>query len=125
MNLQQQFENIVRSSLNLLDSEDLKSIALGLWYENYTPKFNGMNSIELRRTGYLLDLFMSFNCVSDTRQHELMTLTRKIKDKLSDSQSITFSSNLDPIAQEWHLDEDVSAAIQPLLKYQTRHYVHS
>ena len=125
MNLQQQFENIVRSSLNLLDSEDLKSIALGLWYENYTPKFDGMNSIELRRTGYLLDLFMSFNCVSDTRQLELMTLTRKIKDKLSDSQSITFSSNLDPIAQEWHLDEDVSAAIQPLLKYQTRHYVHS
>lgn len=125
MNLQQQFENIVRSSLNFLDSEDLKSIALGLWYENYTPKFDGMNSIELRRTGYLLDLFMSFNCVSDTRQLELMTLTRKIKDKLSDSQSITFSSNLDPIAQEWHLDEDVSAAIQPLLKYQTRHYVHS
>ena len=124
MNLQQKFETIVRSSLTSLSSEDLKSIALGFWYEDYTPKLDDMNSIELRRAGYLLDMFMSFNCVSDTRQLELMALTQEIKKGLSDPPPNSYSS-LDSIAQEWHLAEDISAAIQPLLKYQTRHYIHS
>ena len=124
MSLQQEFENIVHSSLTHLSSEDLKSIALGFWYEDYTPELNGMNSIELRRTGYLLDLFMSFNCVSDTRQLELMALTQVIKEKLSNLPPTISHYSQDPIAQEWHLGEDISAAIQPLLKYQTRHYTH-
>ena len=129
MSLQQKFESIVNSSLTPLSSEDLKSIGLGFWYESYTPKLDGMDSLQLRRAGYLLDFFMSFNCVSDTRQLELLALTQKIRAKLPDLQSelmpITSHSHLDPLAQEWHLNENISAAIQPLLKYQTRHYVHS
>ena len=94
-------------------------------YEDYTPKLDGLKSLELRRAGYLLDLFMSFNCVSDTRQLELMRLTQQIKEKLPNIEPVNFHSSLDPIATEWHLDEDISTAIQPLLKYQTRHYINS
>ncbi|MCC0175810.1 hypothetical protein I4641_02290 [Waterburya agarophytonicola K14] len=124
MTLQQQFENLVGSSLTNLNSEDLKPVALGFWYEDYTPNLDKMNSMELRRAGYLLDLFMSFNCVSDLRQIELMALTQKIKENLPELKLVTSSKSLDPIAQEWDLDEDISTAIQPLLQYQTRHYVH-
>jgi len=124
MSLQQKFENIVSSSLTPLSPEDLKSIALGFWHKGYTPKLDGLNSLELRRAGYLVNLFMSFNCVSDTRQLELMALTQEIKEKLPNLQAVTSHNSQDPIAQEWHLGEDISTAIQPLLKYQTRHYIH-
>ena len=125
MSLQYKFENIVSSSLTTLSPDELKSIALGFWYGDYTPKLEGFKSLELRRAGYLLDFFMSFNCVSDTRQLELMALTQKIKEKLPNLKPVNSHDSLDPIAQEWHLGEDISSAIQPLLEYQTRHYVHS
>ena len=47
MTLQQQFENLVGSSLANLDSEDLKPVALGFWYEDYTPN---LDKNELYRT---------------------------------------------------------------------------
>ena len=129
MNLQQQFESAVNSPLTSLSPKDLEPIALGLWYEDYTPKIKGMNSTQLRRTGYLLDLLMSFNCVSDTRQAELIKLTQEIRQNLSNFQSIvpieTPQNNLDPIAIEWHLGESVVNVMQSLLEFQTRHYAHN
>ena len=129
MSLQHKFEYIVSSPLNLLTCEDLKPIALGFWYENYTPEVKEMNSVELCRAGYLIDLLMSFNCVSDDRQLELMKLTQKIEQSLSnlklDLVAVGDRNSSDPIALKWGLNEDIFAALQPLLKYQTRHYVHS
>lgn len=122
MSLQQKFEQIVCSSLSALSSDDLKSLALGFWYEDFTPQLIGMTSIKLRRAGYLLDFFMSFNCVSDARQFELMALTREIKKRLPEPKGLSSLHNFDYLAQEWLIAEDVSSAIQPLLKYQTRHY---
>ena len=129
MSIKQQFESVVNSPLTSLSPEDLKPIALGLWYEDYTPELEGMNSTQLRRAGYLLDLFMSFNCVSDTRQAELIKLTQEIRQNLSNFQSPVPieipQHNLDPIAIEWHLDESVIDVMQSLLEFQTRHYAHA
>lgn len=127
MSVEQQFRHIVSKSLDLLSVEDLKPIVLAFWYEDYNPEIKGMNSIELRRAGYLIELLMSFNCISDTRQLELMKLTKKIKQHLHNSPPVLSNqrNNLDSLAEEWHLDESIFTAIQPLLKYQTRHYVHS
>ena len=129
MNLQHKFEHIVNSPLNLMTYEDLKPIALGFWYEDYIPEVRGMNSVELCRAGYLIELLMSFNCVSDARQLELMKLTQKIVTSLSnlkpDLLVVGDRNSLDPIALKWGLNESIFALIQPLLKYQTRHYVHS
>jgi hypothetical protein len=129
MNAQQQFEKVVSSSFDTLSSEDLKPLALGLWYEDYVPELNGLGLVELQKAGYLLDLFASFNCVSENRQLELMELTKEIKQNLSDfleqmESCYTLKLEVDVIAQEWCLTEDVSEAVHDLLKYQTRHYVH-
>lgn len=129
MNTKQQFESAVNSPLTSLSPEDLKPIALGLWYEDYTPELEGMNSTQLRRAGYLLDLFMSFNCVSDTRQAQLIKLTQEIRHNLSSFQLSTpietSQHNLDPIAIEWHLNESVIDVMPYLLEFQTRHYAHA
>ena len=126
INLDRQFRKVVNSSLNNLSIEEFKPIALGIWYEGYTPNLNGMNLDELRKAGYLVDRLMRFNWVSDRRKLELMKLTREVKNTLGQELKTTpFSTNIEPLARKWNLSEDVALMIQALLKYQTRHYVHT
>ncbi|MEL6579422.1 MAG: hypothetical protein AAFQ14_06705 [Cyanobacteria bacterium J06621_12] len=129
MNVQQQFEQVVSSSFDTLSAEELKPVAVSLWHENYTPKLANLDSTELQKAGYVIDLLASFNCVSEDRQLKLMKLTEEIRAKLSsvleEMEALTAELDLDPIAKEWCLTQDVSDAVYDLLEYQTRHYVHT
>ena len=126
MNLDRQFKKVVSSPLSRLSVEEFKPIALGIWYEGYTPKLDGMKLDELRQAGYLVDRLMRFNCVGDARKLELMKLVEEVKNTLSqETPAILRLSNVEPLARKWNLEEDISFIIQALLKYQTRHYVHT
>ena len=126
MSLNQQFKKVVSSPLSDISVEELKPIALGIWYEDYTPDLYGLKDEQLQKAGYLLDHLMRFNCVGDRRKLELMAIVAKVKLSLKNTlPSPPSSISVEPLARKWNLTEDVSLLIQPLLKFQTRHYTQS
>ena len=126
MNLNKQFKKAVRSPFHRLSVEDLKPIALAFWHEGYTPKLSDLNSEELKKAGYLIDRFRGYNCIPKPQKRELASLVREIEQSLSEVlQDVDNVENLEPLAEKWNLNEDVSHLISPLLEYQTRHYVHT
>ena len=127
MSLNQQFKKVVSSPFSRLSVEDLKPIALAFWHENYTPELSHLNSEELRKAGYLIDRFRGYNCIPESQKRELARLVNEVKQSLSETVEVADNNveNLEPLAQKWNLKEDISHLMSPLLKYQTRHYVHS
>ena len=126
MSLDLQFQKTLKTSFKDLSVEDLKPIALGFWHENYLPALKNLNSEEQRKAGYLIDRFRGYNCISKHQKQKLASLSKQIKDDLSQTTQIAGKvDNLEPLARRWMLEEDISHLISPLLKYQTRHYSHS
>ena len=127
MSLNQQFKKIVSSPFSRLSVEDLKPIALAFWHENYTPELSELNSEELRKAGYLIDRFRGYNCIPKSQKRELASLVNEVKQSFSETLEVADNNleNLEPLARKWNLKEDISHLMSPLLKYQTRHYVHS
>ena len=126
MNLDKQFRKVVSSPFSSLSVEDLKPIALAFWHEGYAPELSDLNSEELRKAGYLIDRFRGYNCISKVHKRKLAGLVNEVKQSLSEAvQVINNLENLEPLAQKWNLNEDISHLISPLLQYQTRHYVHN
>ena len=126
MNLDRQFKKVVSSSFSSLSVEDLKPIVLAFWHEGYTPKLSDLNNEELKKAGYLIDRFRGYNCIPKTQKRKLASLVKEVEQSLSEVlQTIDNVENLEPLAEKWNLNEDVSHLISPLLEYQTRHYVHS
>lgn len=123
MSLNQQFNKFVRSPLSEISVEDFKPLALAIWYEGFTPNVYGLKSNELQKAGYLLDRLMRFNCVSDDRKLELMKIVSDVRLSLKQNLHSPLSlADVEPLAQKWNLDEDISLIIQQLLPFQTRHY---
>lgn len=125
MNLDRQFSNILSTPLTNLSVEEFKPIALGIWHENYTPSLDQLQSDRLSKAGYFIDRLMRFNCVSRDRKLELLELLHQIWAALPETVPTVSSLNVEPLAQKWNQEEDISHLIQPLLKYQTRHYQHT
>ena len=129
MNLDKQFRKVVSSPFSSLSSEDLKPIALGFWHEGYTPELRNLSLEERKKAGYLIDRFRGYNCIPKTQKRELANLVKEVRQSLSEVNEVVDlgnnADNLEPLAQTWNLDEDVSHLISPLLQYQTRHYVHT
>ena len=117
---------VVNSPFSDLSVEDLKPIVLGFWHESYTPELNELNSEELKKAGYLIDRFRGYNCISKTQKRKLAGLVKEVRQSLSEAAEVFDSTdNLEPLAQKWNLNEDISHLMSPLLEYQTRHYVHT
>ena len=126
MSLNKQFKKAVRSPFYCLSVDDLKPIALGFWHEGYVPELNDFNNDELRKAGYLIDRFRGYNCIPKPQKRELANVVKEVEQSLSEVlQAVDNVENLEPLAEKWNLNEDVSHLISPLLEYQTRHYVHS
>jgi hypothetical protein len=125
MNLEQQFKKILDSPLATLSLNDFKPIALGIWYENYTPNLDNLHPYQLQKAGYLIDRLMRFNCVSDTRSRILFQLISDIPTTLLNTTPLSLNMNVESLARKWNLNEDISHLIQPLLPFQSRHYIHS
>ena len=118
------FKKAVSASLSDLTAEDLKPIALAVWHEDYTPNIDALNLEEKRKAGYLIDRLMRFSCVADWRKQELVKLVQQLRDA-----TVEYFSNKplseEKMAAKWNLSEDIAEALQKLLPYQTRHYVHN
>ena len=126
MSLNKQFKKAVSSPFYRLSVDDLKPIALGFWHEGYTPELRDLNLEERRKAGYLIDRFRGYNCISKTHKRKLASLVKEVRQSLSEAAEVADSAdNLEPLAQKWNLNEDVSHLMSPLLQYQTRHYVHT
>ena len=126
MNLDKQFIKVVSSPFFSLSVKDLKPIVLGFWHEGYTPELSNLNNEQLRKAGYLIDRFRGYNCIPKTHKRKLASLVEEVKESLPDAVEVVDSAeNLEPLARKWHLNEDISHLMSPLLKYQTRHYVHT
>lgn len=129
LQVQEQFEKVVRSPLRNVESEDLKPVALALWHEDYTPRLDNLtHTLEFQKAGYLVDLMSSFSCVSDDRYESLDSLLDEIRlvvSRMMDYQYNESDLSEDELAKEWCLPDDVNDVMPDLLEYQTRHYVHA
>jgi hypothetical protein len=126
MNLDQQFKKII-SSTSFIDicPKDFKSIALGIWYEDYTPNLDNLESHQLQKAGYIIDRLMRFNCVSKERYLVLLELMSSIPITLVTIKTDLTNNNIESLAIKWNLNEDISHLVQTVLPFQTRHYMHS
>jgi hypothetical protein len=127
MSVDNLFTQATLNSFSTLKVEDLKTIALAIWYENFTPDVWSLDhaSIEQQqKAAYLIDRLMRYNCVSVERKFELLRLVQYFQTQLHFLPYSTENYHVEPLAQAWGLKEDVSRLMPPLLEYQTRHYVH-
>lgn len=116
------FQRAVSHSFSTLRKEELKNIALNIWYENVTPDTSHFNTLQKQKAGYLLDRLMRYNCVSKQRKLELLLLVNTLKDSCELKPSLE-PNNAEPLALSWGLTEDIAQLASDLLQYQTRHYV--
>ena len=71
--------------------------------------------------GYLTEFFSTFNVVEKERTIQLVELASKLKEQIT---PVFNDQNMDEIAAEWGLDENLNTFHKDILFYQTRHYEH-
>ncbi|MBR9793033.1 MAG: DUF2384 domain-containing protein [Gammaproteobacteria bacterium] len=130
---QNAFLAIVNTDFQALPSDPLIRLALGIWYENFVPNLEQLDTyISFARAGYVLERLLAFHCVtSDVRtkiKPRIKTLAEKLEPYftiLPISTTLELRDNCgDPLAHRWGLRDSLSFQIQSILPYQTRHYIH-
>lgn len=117
------FERLVTHDFDQASLEDVKAVALGLWYQDFIPDFTQLPVTNLqsqRRAGYLVDRLLRYNGVSDERKKALFADVTALKIHLKPAAST--KPNVEPLAKNWGLDQDLKRLAKELLPYQTRHY---
>ncbi|WML91707.1 hypothetical protein RCF98_05055 [Thiothrix lacustris] len=117
------FERLVTRDFDQASLEDVKTVALGLWYQDFIPDFTQLPVTNLqsqRRAGYLVDRLLRYNCVSDERKRALFADVTALKIHLKPAAST--KPNVELLAKNWGLDQDLKRLAKELLPYQTRHY---
>lgn len=117
------FERLVTRHFEQASLEDVKTVALGLWYEDFTPDFTQLPQTNLQsqfRAGYLVDRLLRYNCVSDERKKTLFANVTALKAHLKPTAND--NPQVEPLAKNWGLDQDLKRLAKELLPYQTRHY---
>ncbi|MEZ5477942.1 MAG: hypothetical protein R3E95_10795 [Thiolinea sp.] len=117
------FQKLATQELHSASLEDVKKLALAVWYEEFTPSFNALPQDDrsaLLRAGYLLDRLLRYNCVSTERKKKLFAQVKMLREQVCPIE--TSMERLDPLAKSWELTQDLRHLSQDLLHYQTRHY---
>lgn len=122
-NYQNVFEKLVSKEFSYSEIDDLKTICIATWYENFIPEINYFSEDELRRSAYLVDKLMRFNCVSKEQKYQLKHILDSIKQKLFFEDN--FLANVEPLAKKWNINSDIQHLFRELLFLQKRHYKHS
>lgn len=109
--------------------EALTEFALLIWYSDELRAQDVLDEligceIAQRRALYLIDRFRRYPCLTDARAAKLKSFVSEWV-KLKPTQVTEAAPNLDRVARDWGLDEDVVDKIKPVLIYQTRHYANS
>ncbi|MFM2590995.1 hypothetical protein [Vibrio sp. TBV020] len=117
---QDAFERLISQEPMNADFEDLKLLALAVWYEGFTPDVASVSGYEAQVTCYLLERLIRFNCVSDNRYVEIEGIIKRIENDLIIHR--TNDHHISKLARKWGLNSDMNALTGKLLPYQTRHY---
>ena len=121
-NYQIVFEKLVSQEFFHSNIEEVKNICIAFWYENFVPDINLFTDSQLKRTGYIIDKLMRFNCLSIEQKCILRNVLKNIQQNLILDNN--FSSNLETLAKKWNINSDLKHEIQQLLYLQKRHYIH-
>ena len=129
------FRAFYRSPPSTAAVELLTKLALEVWYGELKIEYlikselsgESMNSDQTRRALYLVDRLISFPCLSNIKAKPLQSILKSWGD-LKDTppskvgQQLFMDYKLDKKALRWGLEEDITAQMKSLLKYQTRHF---
>ncbi|MCO6057854.1 hypothetical protein NG726_14390 [Pseudomonas sp. MOB-449] len=128
-------ENVTQQRLSEVASGVLAELAKQLWYtdRDLVPVLQRELTSKLRgpeqklRALYLVDLLRRFPCVSEEKAAHLKGFVSrwsslKPAERTPRATQLVSRYQLDKLAYEWGLEEDVSKQMQDVLAFQTRHY---
>ncbi len=114
-----------RKGLSTVNVEDLKQLALAVWYEDFTPDMTEVPGGQAQcQAAYLLDRLLRYPCVEAERKRELHQLVMGVEVPQADTSLAAQNTEVESLARKWGLTEDLSEQMAGLLEYQTRHYKH-
>ena len=119
---QEVFERLVSREFSSASVEDVKTVALAMWHENFVPNVDHLPESSAKAAGYVVDKLMRFNCVPQERKSNLRDVLTRLK-AISPVSPVSVRG-CDKLAQNWGLATDLKAQVRELLEYQTRHYKH-
>ncbi len=61
--VQEKFDVLVRNKLSKASFEDVKTVALAIWYDGFVPSVEHLKGLSAQVAGYIIDKLMRFNCV--------------------------------------------------------------
>lgn len=112
-NYQSVFEKLVSKEFPYSKIEDLKTICIAIWYQNFVPDTNNFSENQLRQSGYLIDKLIRFNCLSKEQKYKLKNVLDNIKQKLCFEDN--FLANVEPLAKKWNINSDLKYGFRELL----------
>jgi len=120
-NIQFAFECLVKNTSETNHEENLKSVALSIWYERFTPNINEMKGKHAAQAGFILDRLTRYNCLERSRKDEL----RLLLNTLEEQKNNYFNNNsnaTDKLFNLWSADLELKSEFKALLPYQRREY---
>lgn len=124
MYAQDAFTRLISRELLFASTEDVKTVALAIWYHGFVPQTKNLSEPEIRRSGYVIDKLMRFNCVQQPLKDELRKVILELQSLLcADLTGLKLPNQCcDPLAKKWMIDSDLKQHVRQLLEYQSRHY---
>lgn len=123
-NAQRAFNKLVSSDLEKASFDDVKTVALAMWYDNFVPQVGNLSANDAKTAGYVVDKLMRFNCVPQDTKEKLMEFVQQQKSSLQTLSDSLQGSSKDKLAVSWGLCSDLRQQVKDLLPLQTRHYVY-
>lgn len=124
-NLQLVFETLVKEPNQPNASENLKLLALAVWYRDFVPSVDSLNGQEVRMAGYVLDKLTRYNCLSSEKKSYLRTHLLSELERKKAALFLGETNSKDMLAKQWGTPVDLKKEFRSLLPYQKRHFQHS
>jgi hypothetical protein len=115
---------VAKQGLLASSADEIVQLACAYWHENFMPDIVYAKHLpieEQRIIGYLTEFFSTFNVVEKERTIKLVALANELKEQIN---PVFNDQNMDEIAAEWGMDENLNDFHKHFLFYQTRHYKH-
>ncbi|ASA58014.1 hypothetical protein [Vibrio gazogenes] len=127
MKAQHAFDRLVSRDFKEASSEDVKSVALAVWHENFVPDVSQLDARSARAANYLLDRLMRYNCVTPEEQKKLLDVVNLLSRqfRIGKTTVMPHDRKVDKYARKWGLKSDLKLMLRAMLPYQTRHYRHT
>lgn len=124
-NLQLVFETLVKEPNQPNASENLKLLALAVWYQDFVPSVDSFNGQEAGLAGYVLDKLTRYNCLSSEKKSYLRTHLLSELERKKAALFLGETNSKDMLAKQWGTPVDLKKEFRSLLPYQKRHFQHS